>query len=132
MASILKKLIGASSQQDSVDKEENDEFAELAMEINFICEKGTYFAHAYKDDNESDRLEAGAENHQRYLRFRDEAITRIVKLHDEFYQGFAIHHIAKLCKEADDLDAVRPFFRAVEDEFIREKILEDCPELEEG
>jgi len=63
-----------------------------------------------------------------YLRHRNGAIKSSLAIDDEFYRGFAIHQVIKLCKSAGDLDSARSLLAKVQDDFLREQILEDCPE----
>ena len=125
MSGIFKKLFGNKVEKSEFDSDESDEFDELAMAVKLKCDIAAMSAR---------NLDASVPEERqyeldRYRRLRDEAISMAMDIHDEFCQGFAIHQIAKLCKEANDLATVEPLFDSVEDEFLREQILEDCPEL---
>ena len=100
-----------------------DEFEEMALQVQQKCQIAGMSARALRE-NTNDEYER-----TRYLALRDEVVVLIIQLHDEFLQGFAIHQLGKLCRDADDIDYFLPFFSSVTDEFIREKICEDLPEL---
>ncbi|GLQ25033.1 hypothetical protein GCM10007853_29070 [Algimonas ampicilliniresistens] len=103
-----------------------DEFAKMAQSVQHLCQVGSISARGF--------IERPDDNYERnrYEGLRDQAVTLVLQIHDGFLQGFAIHQLAKLCREANQVSYVRPFFAAIEDEFIRSKIMEDVPELEEG
>lgn len=78
--------------------------------------------------------ERGNENwfeyeHSRYQRLRDEALQLADKLTDEFYRSAAVHLLVELCMKADDVEDARALFARCEVDFIREKIVEQYPEL---
>jgi hypothetical protein len=52
------------------------------------------------------------------------------KLTDEFYRSTAVHFLVEICMKADDVDGARALFAQCEVDFIREKIVEQYPELD--
>jgi hypothetical protein len=67
--------------------------------------------------------------HSRYQRLRDEALQLADKLTDEFYRSAAVHFLVEVCMKAGDVDNARALFAQCEVDFIREKIVEQYPEL---
>lgn len=67
----------------------------------------------------------------RYERFRDKALALLDEIQDEFYFGAAVHQVSCLLKSAHEIDSVRPYFDRISDDFLRDRILRDCPELQE-
>jgi hypothetical protein len=50
-----------------------------------------------------------------------------VEIDDEFFLGFTAHQIIKLYVAAGDIGIAKRLFGEVEDDFIREQILESSP-----
>ena len=75
-------------------------------------------------------LGRGSTRAARYRTIRDQATGVVQSIDDEFIRAAAVHHLAVLCKKANDLDHVRPLFDKITDDFVRRQILADCPELE--
>ncbi|MGD9542258.1 hypothetical protein [Methylocystis sp.] len=81
----------------------------------------------------ANRLSDPNEDHDtarhRYAHVREELIAALDLIEDEFLRGFSAHQIIKMCKAGNDEIIARALLICVRDEFIREKIFEDFPEL---
>lgn len=64
---------------------------------------------------------------ERYKRLRDEALSQVATVDDEFYRNFAMHQIIRLCWKANDLELAEALFSRVDDDLVREHIVADCP-----
>jgi hypothetical protein len=89
------------------------------------CEMANiYVAELYDPDPQTQQTARA-----RYLPLRDRAITTALSIKDEFVQGVALNHVIKLCRDAKQLDVAKKLFREVDDDLLRQQIINDAPEL---
>jgi hypothetical protein len=67
--------------------------------------------------------------HERYARLRMEAVQLTDSLTDEVYRGAALHFLVELCMKGDDVEIARAFFKHIEIDSIREKIVGTYPQI---
>jgi hypothetical protein len=112
----MKHIVEKPAASDAED-EASDAEAKAAMFIKAKCEAGELFAARLSDPAEDYAVQFAY-----YERIRDACIACVDKLNDEFYRGFAIHQIIKMCVAANDMAVGRALLLAVQDDFLREKI----------
>lgn len=122
---FFEKLFGGADTESKLSEEPSDElidaYSNMAANVQSICQVGEIYARAADPEDEYEL--------KQFEKYKDKAITLIVLIHDEFLQGFSIHQFSKFCSEANRLEIAKPFFDAISDEFIRDKITEDVPAL---
>ena len=106
--------------------------AEALAKIKHLCWMAGMSAESVALDKKSGKPPEnwGEYEHSRYQRLRDEALQLADKLTDEFYRSTAVHFLVEICMKADDVDGARALFAQCEVDFIREKIVEQYPELD--
>jgi hypothetical protein len=104
---------------------DEDRDNKAAIWVKAKCEIASIYVAGLSDSDPQKRQYERAQ----YQHHRDEAIASARAIKDEFYQGFAIHHVITLCRTARDLDTARTLFKEVDDDFLRDQILKDAPEL---
>jgi hypothetical protein len=66
---------------------------------------------------------------RRYEGVRNELLGILDEIEDEFSRGFGAHSIIRMAMAANEVPLCRALLIGVRDQFLREKILEDAPEL---
>ena len=66
---------------------------------------------------------------ERYRRFRNAATREALSIKNEFCRGLAIDALVSLCTRAGEVEPARALLKLLDDNDIRERILEDFPEL---
>jgi hypothetical protein len=112
-----------TSERNETENEDGD--AKAALWVKAKCELANIYVDGLSDPDPEIRQRDGA----LYQRHRNEAVASALAIKDEFYQGVAIHQVINLCRSAHDLDIARTLFKKVGDDFLREQILKDAPEL---
>jgi hypothetical protein len=105
--------------------------AEAVARIKHLCRLGGMSAETVALDR-SEKVppeERNTYEHDRYVRLRMEAVQLTDTLTDKFYRGTALHFLVDLCMKADDLEIARAFFKHIEIDFIREKIIGTYPQI---
>jgi hypothetical protein len=120
------KVDGKDAEKEEANEADNDgpDEAEKVVNIQTKCQIGTLFAGRMYDPEEDFKDQSA-----RYKRIRDECITLVDRIEDEFYRGAAVHQIIDMCLVAKDLAVFRSLLVSVRDEFLREKIFETAPIL---
>lgn len=112
------------------DDEELDEQAKLAFLIKAKCQ----YAHCHTEilsnsgDFDDETLEY---ERSRYEKMKLVVMEHLSEIDDEFDRGFAIHHIIELLVSGNDIEEAKVLFSKVDDDFIKEKIIEDFPIFKE-
>jgi hypothetical protein len=101
-----------------------DAEAREAMGIQQRSKIAAMFAGRLNDPNE-DR----AKQYAYYAGIRDECLSRIDALQDEFYRGFATHMLIDACMAAGEEPLARALLVSIRDGFIRDKVYESNPAL---
>lgn len=127
MFNPFKKRQPAGEPETATEDDENSAEAQSAMSIKMKCEVGTIFARTMYDQGEDFAAQSA-----RYKRIRNECITIVDYIEDEFYRGFAVHQIINMCIVAKDVPVARALLVSVRDDFIREKIFETAPALRDA
>jgi hypothetical protein len=110
--------------ESATEAEDDSAEAETAMFIKAKCQVGMLFAARLSEPAEDLTLQRA-----RYEDIRNECMATADKLTDEFYKGFAVHQIIKMCVAAEDMSVARALFMSVQDSFLRERIIESAPTL---
>lgn len=118
---IFKKPVPAALVEVPDDAEED---MKQAVFIQQRCQIGSLFAARLSDPDE-DHDDA----RRRYTKVRDEIIAALDTIDDDFSRGFGAHQIIKMCMGASEEVVARAVLVSVRDEFIREKIFENFPQL---
>ena len=127
MFNLSKPKQTAGDPKPEKEADENPTEAEAVRLIKMKCELATMFASSmYASEGEFARLST------RYKRLRNECIALADQIEDEFYRGFSVHQIIKMCIVAKDLTVARALLVSVRDDFLREQIFETAPVLRRG
>ena len=119
----VKQEVGAALEEET--SPEIEAQLKSAMTIKFLCDVGQMFARDLQEGPEELKADAPAKiDHQ-----LAKVLTLFVTLEDDFARNMAIHQICKLLIAAERFDEAENIFATVKDDFFREKIQQDCPQL---
>jgi hypothetical protein len=95
-----------------------DSEAEQAEVVRVKCKVGMMILERLTDPTEDH-----ADQRKRYEGIRDECLTLVDQIHDEFYRGFATHMLIDLCNAGGDQLVAKALLISVRDSFLREQVL---------
>ena len=120
----------ASDEEDSnADDTDDDGQAKLAVKIKNICQIAHMHIEYIVNPDEWGKEEVAYES-ERFEQYKNKAKDVLQNISDEYYRGFALHQIIDICVEANQMDEAKELFSEIEDEFIREQVIENHPTLE--
>ncbi len=113
---------GAPDEEDK-NEDDNDEEAQLAMQVKTACQLA--------ENPLTEFLETGDEYEQEiFEKFKGKAIEKTNLINDDFYHAFACHQLIRLfILEKNVIDA-KQWFGRIREEDLKDKILEEFPEIE--
>lgn len=123
MFSIFRKKVTAP-EPDAAESEENEILGRRMQWARHRCQTAGYFA-----DRLAKRGEDVAEHLGRYKEIRNECLDRIDGFDDDLVRGFITIDLIAACLKAGDSAVAKALFVSIRDEFLREKVLEQHPDL---
>jgi hypothetical protein len=104
---------------------------ESLLEIRYLCRIAETSAERIAEAKEHDGVNEEMLQYEfdRYTQVRAEAVHLADTITDEFYRGMAIRFLIDLCMKAGDIDDARSLFKYQEIEVIRERIVEEYPDI---
>ncbi|AJQ95663.1 hypothetical Protein YC6258_03627 [Gynuella sunshinyii YC6258] len=100
-------------------EEQNDIEVQLLKKVTIICKSLECLTDDIDDEYSKNRIVERVEKAKEYLK----------EITDEFYAGAATHQMVNLLYKARMINEAQELFDKVSDDFLREKILEDNPNL---
>jgi len=104
---------------------------ENLLRIRYLCRIAETSAERIADAKEHGGVNEEMLQYEidRYTQLRAEAVHLADTITDEFYRGVAIRFLIDLCMKAGAIDDARSLFEYQEIEVIRERIIEEYPEI---
>jgi len=102
----------------------SDDDATATMFIQQKAQIGSLFASRLSDPEEDYDTQR-----RHYENVRNDLIGWLDTIDDEFSRSFAAHCLIRMCLDGSDEAIARALFAGVRDNYIRERIVAECPVL---
>ena len=110
-------------------EEEQASDEKTAIQVWMICQAGETNAELVGEWYNHPPDEFIMDQHGRYIRWRERALTLARTIADEFHRSAAMHKIVDLCMTAKDFDEAKLVFASITIDSIRKAISESHPAL---
>lgn len=114
--------------EEGIDDGEDEQGAKIVVKIKYWCQAANMHTEYLSNSSEyeGEMLQYEREMFEKRI---SNALDLLGELTDEFYWGAGAHSIIRVLVAAGDIDRAEELFSRIEDGFIKEKILENFPDL---